>query len=159
LDEAYEAFVAACEWQDWDEPEIRSCLRTALEAALSVRAEPVAVKPLEWANEVNEGEFFAIEAQTIVTVYFISRPTFDGDFHVSSADGVDAYYSILAEAKAFAQADYEQRIRSALVASPAEPVAWMGHWPGAGSSLLTRSRERMVWWKTEGAEITPLYDR
>lgn len=34
IERAYEAFVAACEWSDWDEPEVRGYLRTALTAAL-----------------------------------------------------------------------------------------------------------------------------
>lgn len=34
VERAYEAFVAACEWSDWDEPEVRGYLRTVLTAAL-----------------------------------------------------------------------------------------------------------------------------
>lgn len=34
VERAYEAFVAACEWSDWDEPEVRGYLRAALTAAL-----------------------------------------------------------------------------------------------------------------------------
>ncbi|HEY8359484.1 MAG TPA: hypothetical protein VIL30_18695 [Ramlibacter sp.] len=35
VERAYEAFVAACEWSDWDEPEVRGYIRQALTAALS----------------------------------------------------------------------------------------------------------------------------
>lgn len=34
VERAYEAFVADCEWSDWDEPEVRSYVRAALTAAL-----------------------------------------------------------------------------------------------------------------------------
>lgn len=34
VERAYDAFVAACEWSDWDEPEVRGYVRAALEAAL-----------------------------------------------------------------------------------------------------------------------------
>lgn len=34
VERAYEAFVAACEWSDWDEPEVRGYVRAALEAAM-----------------------------------------------------------------------------------------------------------------------------
>lgn len=34
VERAYEAFVAACEWSDWDAPEVRGYLRAAITAAL-----------------------------------------------------------------------------------------------------------------------------
>lgn len=45
----------------------------------------------------------------------------------------------------------------------AEPAAWEGYWPGAGSissqTSLTRFRSTMEKWEKDGAEITPLYTR
>jgi hypothetical protein len=50
---------------------------------------------------------------------------------------------------------------TAEVVVKAEPVAWEGYWPGAGSinsqTVLTRFRSTMERWEKDGAEITPLY--
>lgn len=50
---------------------------------------------------------------------------------------------------------------TAEVVVKAEPVAWEGYWPGAGSinsqTVLTRFRSTMRRWEKDGAEITPLY--
>jgi len=101
-------------------------------AALSVRAEPVAVKPLEW-NEVEtdrgDGHSDATgewEASSIVGVYAVNISTC-GDMHAPWEAFAGDYSKIgnfetLVDAKAAAQADYEQRIRSALVASPAPSI-------------------------------------
>lgn len=89
-------------------------MRAALEAALAVRAEPAAVKPLTW-TQVIPGRMFA-------DLYMIERLYLDdwrlflrANNHGDRPKFIAGPFS-LEEAKAAAQA------RSALVASPADPV-------------------------------------
>jgi len=59
VERAYEAFVAACEWADWDEPEVRGYVRAALTAALSraEEQEPVAYLHKPTGNVIKATEF------------------------------------------------------------------------------------------------------
>jgi len=88
-----------------------ACMRAALEAALSVRAEPVAVKPLEWRY-----------------VWHGSEPNRGSNIYLTDASGLgrgellcnlgaDRHW----EARALVDL-HNDAIRSALVASPAAPA-------------------------------------
>jgi len=131
-------WLAPCNWlaptmnagaSEWGEIERTELLFAypEIEAALSVRAEPVVVKPLVWEQFTDR--FGDLSTLTVVGSYTIrpvaSTSTSRSKFRLWMPGVLydDAlYFDTIEEAKAAAQADYEQRIRSALVASPAEPA-------------------------------------
>ncbi|KFL28179.1 hypothetical protein JP74_02930 [Devosia sp. 17-2-E-8] len=78
--------------------------------------EPVAVKPLEWTGPDVNGDR---HARSILAVYTIRKQQGSMGFWLTEVGG---YHSSIDKAKAAAQADYEQRIRSALVKAPAPAV-------------------------------------
>lgn len=120
----------------------------ALTAALSdqERAVEVKIKPLEWRQQ--EPDVFVAET-SLVGVYSI-WPQKSVEWRCSLTEGI---FPSSDAAKAAAQADYEQRIRSALVDVPVEPVnrkfklgdhvcktkgsSWVGHVVGFYSTELT----------------------
>lgn len=121
---------------------------------------PVAIKPLEWRGSVSECPFGE---------YSVER---DFDDAVSEAPwccwAVNeslGHFATLPDAKAAAQADYEQRIRSALVpvAAPVAagsdevPAAWLGYHPETNHTGTTELRSVAEMWEQDGIEVTPLY--
>lgn len=116
VDLGYQAFIKASDWQDWEAAEIKSLIRTALSAALSLPiAQPagVRVKPLEW----DPGK----------RVYFQGRGILGWLAYVSAKDD-DGYtgafwykrqpFETLEAAQSAADADYASRILSAIEAAP-----------------------------------------
>lgn len=96
-------------------------MRAALTAALAHR-EAVAVKPLEWRG--TEGVWLKADAGFggvyRITEYSGMQKPFKLETHGWWSGSPCGHYELLDEAKAAAQADYEQRIRSALVAPTAQ---------------------------------------
>lgn len=120
LDAAQEALYQAWSSGDYDEAHSLACaaVRAYLQSAadrLSSQGEPVVVKPLEWHGPDFEDEYWAIGTDKR---YTIGESTDRGRW----LGGVGGYYPAVDEAKAAAQADYEHRIRSALVAVPQPSV-------------------------------------
>lgn len=80
----------------------------------------VAVKPLVWNEYETEGEVDRWDAETALGSFYEISTEFDGysvsNDHVHS----DQRFDTPDEAKAFAQSDYETRIRSALVSGSRE---------------------------------------
>lgn len=103
----------------------------ALEAAdrLSAQGEPVAVKPLEWQELTSPREDGPAEptgdweAASMLGAYYVNL--FEDHYEVGDPEGkvVESWCGGADEAKAAAQADYEQRIRSALVEVPQASIA------------------------------------
>ena len=112
----------------WHAPKIFLAAKHALRPTLS-RAEgqePVAVKPLEWIT-VDRAQ--ALQASCVSGGYTI-QPTKRGMCYVADWGGRLVKGNCSAEeAKAAAQADYDNRIRSALVKAPAPavPDGWSQH--------------------------------
>lgn len=94
----------------------------SLRASLRKGAE-VAVKPLVWNEYETEGEVDRWDAETALGSFYEISTEFDG-YSVSN-DQVHSYQRFYTpdEAKAFAQSDYEARIRSALVSGSREDGA------------------------------------
>lgn len=105
VDKGYEEFLRSCGSE-------RDAIRAALTAALASLSHTMGVKGLEWqeAPVPPSGETLA---QSTVGLYCIPH---SGDrFYLRFRDKITlGDYSTLAKAKDAAQADYEQRIRSAL---------------------------------------------
>lgn len=87
-------------------------------AALSaLRAQPAAVKvrALEWGNPDSNGE---VHAGSIFGIYTIREPVLQGVWLTQ----VGGYHATYGAAKSAAQADYERRIRSAIVGGGDDPL-------------------------------------
>lgn len=121
----------------WDNLDSEACLRAAdeirsLRAALSAAPQPVAVKPLEWKTyraDLRNGTPTEIHGFHEFGSYTLSRNgaawfvgSFDNMGRMRPVGGIGGFKD-KDTAKAAAQADYEQRIRSALVAAP-QPDGW-----------------------------------
>lgn len=91
---------------------LQKAIKIVKAAALEGDAQPVAVKALEWASE-RTGSMFSAE------FYDIRRE--DGVFYLRLLDNILSTHATSGAAKTAAQADYEKRIRSALVATPPSP--------------------------------------
>jgi hypothetical protein len=113
---------------NWHAPKIFAAAHHAITAALSEQqAGEVKIKPLEWPNDSDWN------IATSELGRYVVRPclatNFSGQWLLRRAGAENSdktLYPSEDAAKAAAQADYEQRIRSALVDVPAvEPVAWL----------------------------------
>lgn len=138
--------------------------RSILTELQYIRSKPVAgveVKPLEWTKSNVADRWTAQHAFGQFEINRIPYKREDG-CQFSWMRGIySEYFITIEDAKATAEADYRQRILSALSLPEQEPVAWEGYWPGAGSidsvTRLTSYRPTMEKWKADEAEITPLY--
>lgn len=134
LEAAQEALYRA--WSSGDYDEAHSLAYAAVDAylqeaadRLSAQSAAVAVKPLEWAD-IAWGQ----EADTAIGAYRIEHYAHvDGRCGLILPEHQDAtfphdFFGTATKCRDFAQADYEQRIRSALVdappASSAIPPGW-----------------------------------
>lgn len=115
---------------DLDEAVMALSARTAPdESELKPVACSVAVKALEWAEEYRADTYYRLVATTLIGTYLVSsewaRPTKDGIKTVVPfwRDPDDCCHDVetVVAAKAAAQADFEQRIRSALAAPRPSP--------------------------------------
>lgn len=110
------------------EARAKEAARAALSAALS-GMEPVKVKPLEWVTDNFGPDEYIVYAKFFDLRYEIEPPYSAGfNFRIKRSSDIQpfAWRDTLEAAKAAAQADYEQRIRSALLPDAsgiAEPVA------------------------------------
>ncbi|TFE99448.1 hypothetical protein B5M44_04420 [Shinella sumterensis] len=97
-------------------PLTRQNIRSALTAALSdqERAVEVKVKPLEWGGDGDCYAFADVTHQSYSIVFEEGKFWSNWDMSLPPFGTIEA-------AKTAAQADYEQRIRSALVDVPVEP--------------------------------------
>jgi hypothetical protein len=99
----------------------------------------VEVKPLEW-TQGGPGYTYQFAASTVVGVYEIW--SYDGLWTVYlEQKKLDVGLPASSDAKAAAQADYEQRILSALRSPPErrdapEPVAWLTTWKRDGEEWV-----------------------
>lgn len=92
--------------------------RNQAKAALSAPVEAVAVKALEWKREPVFSYFdTSWSAGSISGTYLAYGDETAAEWFLEGMDG-RRYAASLTEAKSAAQADYEQRIRSALIATP-----------------------------------------
>jgi len=100
----------------------------------------VSVKPLEWVR----AQFNREHAETVLGWYSVEYrqdPRRDRDWYWSARGKFYGPLHSEEAVKAAAQADYEARIRSALLCTPkpeAEPVAWRWVWKTTGSPLEQR---------------------
>ncbi|WP_312418293.1 hypothetical protein [Shinella sp.] len=124
----------------------------ALTAALSEQ-QAVGVKALEWST--NWG---IVKAETPIGHYYIEARR-DGGFDLRLEYVWSVWASGSKMAKAAAQADYEQRIRSALVDVPAvEPVAWALMFDGRIIATTFKSAEASYMKATNAnCDLIPLY--
>lgn len=109
------------------EQEIYAAARAALEAAASARADVPVVKPLEWSQKAPPGrdhEPFHYWAAGIGGHYTVEP---DGLLWMAHDEFAWEQFESQTAAKAAAQADYEARIRSALVSAPAQEGWKLGH--------------------------------
>jgi len=91
----------------------RAVISKHIAAALAADAKgagPVAVKPLEWNGPDCDGEHWASREK-----YVVLASNEDGYW----LSGVGGFFPTVEAAKAAAQADFEQRIRSAIIDAPA----------------------------------------
>lgn len=138
-------------WED-DFPPIRAAITAYL---ASVQGEPVAVKKLEWAEPASPNEFCSYDhcsAASSLGVYQIewkswkdydSPALYRGGDYLSSSISVEA-------AKVAAQADFEARIRSAIITHPADR-------DGVGREPITHRNEAAGYTETvneDGPTIT-----
>jgi hypothetical protein len=109
-----------------------------IEAAIAAApAEAVNIKPLEWRQLYEEGTRYpkAWHGLGVFNRLVAVEQSFaNGDFYCLGKG-----YQSLKEAKAAAQADYEIRIRSALVPVAAEPVGWLIRREGNNDWTFVRS--------------------
>ena len=97
---------------------------SALRSAASSAAVPVAVKPLEWEQPDGPDGTAWLGHGTDMCQYYIRFDTetasywMPGERPLTDDDDSGEEFLSIDEAKAAAQADYEQRIRSALNATP-----------------------------------------
>ena len=153
-DAAVEAAIKAGQMEGWDYIDLR--MRDALTAALphlaAGRAEAVAVKPLEWVEEVADMWWTAdcYRVETCDAGGFAARVAAPA----SRSFRTLAFGVSFEAAKAAAQADYETRIRSALVSAPAaeaEPAGYAGTVgdmlaaPSASQEALREARDEYGW--------------
>lgn len=180
--ERFERAVAANGYRTCDDHTEAEYLaaKAALTAALSDQERAVEVKALEWdktlgtyrGSERREqwraktpwGDFVIWHYQ-MIDDEAKRGPKFTVGSHMTPFPVMDVEFDTLDEAKAAAQADYEQRIRSALVDVPVEPVAHIiegmnGEDPRV---YLTQKYDprRPDFWLNEEARarhrVTPLY--
>lgn len=137
---------------------------------LSEAGTSVEVKLLEWKgrNPGSSGHVWA-EAECIIGLYRLSQSKINGTWRwsLNALDGPWSLpFSDSKTARDAAQADYAQRVLSALIQpTPAEtdakPVAWlierndMG--PGRPRTDFTQSQSHADGHSTAGATVTPLY--
>ena len=101
----------------------RLCLESAIAAAPTPPAaeapgqEPVAVKALEWREVRCSDRWVRFTAETILGNYEAFEWS-DGGYGMVVIPGEELTFVTMAEAMSAAQADYEQRVRSALVSAP-----------------------------------------
>ena len=104
--------------------------RAAIEAYESAAVqEPVAVKALEWSdpaepNEICRYNHVIAKAVFVYSIEWKAWKKYDALTAYRDGEFLDSLPT-LDEAKAAAQADYEQRIRSALSTSPSDPAPEM----------------------------------
>lgn len=99
--------------------------------ARAERAEAVAVKPLEW-RDLSFNDDFLWTATHAYGDYRITKEAEEWPFVVRPFLTKQSNYQTFEEARADVDADYEQRIRSALVSAPAaeaEPYLWVKEYP------------------------------
>jgi|GEM_PF-5368604 hypothetical protein len=129
---------------------VRADLYTALEAQLAERAGGVKVRELEWKT-LREGESYAAVGAGI-TYRLVKAALSSTAWSWYRLEGHQQECESFEAARAAAQADYEQRIRSALVDVPVEPVAWQYFNDGAW-----RHSTNPEYHRTTGYEMRPLF--
>lgn len=105
-------------WEE-DFPPIRAAITAYL---ATVQGEPVAVKNLEWKDGRISNKWERLTAETIFGQYEALEWS-DGGFggSIPNGEGSEEFSSVSLEAaKAAAQADFETRIRSAIITHPAD---------------------------------------
>jgi hypothetical protein len=95
-------------------------VKEAIRAYLSaLPGEPVAVNALEWLDRSSENEYaIRWDALTAQGGSYVIKAVHSADMIMC----MGRYFSTVDAAKASAQSDYEQRIRSALTTPPASPA-------------------------------------
>lgn len=131
--------------------------RVAYDALSAPVEAPVAVKPLTWISELNRPHDSPAWNAGFpdLGVFFRVFKAWWGD-QDKWAYVYDGFYHTEQEAKAAAQADYEQRIRSALIATAEAPVAWLRDLPGNEAKPDGRCYD-VVFVDPQDARYRPLY--
>lgn len=141
--ERFERAVAANGYRTRDDHTEAEYLaaKAALTASLSDQERAVEVKALEWRVLCSRSG--NSEAKTPFGEYVIQSERDGWMLYLLNEQDAHMAYSTIDFAKAAAQADYEQRIRSALVDVPAvesEPVAWLDDGTLRSGSVSTARR-------------------
>jgi len=152
-----------CEWREGSPQEFWKNASEYIRADLAaVPGEPVGVKALEWKSYQDSPDSAPrwISTHPFGEVRIVHNLR-DGEFWSPEMFGVSKGWGTLAEAKAAVQADYEQRILSALTSpTPAaiEPAAWRWSDSGRSQGYDTRFGEYPPTQSPYVHDVTPLYE-